>query len=169
MLRPSSARPFHVPFHVFPEAKVASIAGRSRRINAFLCWAVRQQVFPASGGSDFRLTQPLLVYTYSRTEFWWQENSSRGRSSDSMRLIRNDSHRCGQQRPKPDHIGSFRTEWTDRATFGDARATTCNGKRRRTTRDEKKRQKWARGERWTGVCCWFCWVLEHKGMRPHGW
>jgi len=76
----------------------------------FLCWAVRQRVFPASGGSDFRLTQPLLVYIYSITESWWQENSSRRSSSDSMRLIRNDSDRPGQQRPKPDHIGMFRTQ-----------------------------------------------------------
>lgn len=37
----------------------------------FLCWAVRQRVFPASGGSDFRLTQPFLVYIYSISESWW--------------------------------------------------------------------------------------------------
>src|SRR3974390_880404 len=96
-------------------------------------------------------------------------------------MIRTDLDNSGPNRTISECSGP---KWTICATFGDARATTGNEKRRRTTKDEKERQKWARGERWAGfvagfagyckrgavgrVCCWFCWVLEHKGMRPHG-
>jgi hypothetical protein len=75
-------------------------------------------------------------------------------------MIRTDLDNSGPNRTISECSGP---KWTICATFGDARGTTGNEKRRRTTKDEKERQEWARGERWAGFAAGFAGYWNIKG------